>query len=125
MEQPRVSFPFPPLSSPLSLELVALIPRDLKRADSLLAFSVDVLSTNWSPFDDSVVASGGEDGKVLIWKVQAADFEGWSDDGFVAKDWEPEEKMSAGGRLVCSYTLLLVWFDARWWEARGGGRRTR
>lgn len=37
---------------------------------------------------------------MLIWKVKADDFEGWNDDGFVAKDWEPEERMSAGGRKV-------------------------
>ncbi|KAI5787486.1 hypothetical protein FPQ18DRAFT_345929 [Pyronema domesticum] len=28
-----------------------------------------VLDTDWSPFDDSVIASGSEDGKVFIWQV--------------------------------------------------------
>ena len=28
-----------------------------------------VLDTDWSPFDDSIVASGSEDGKVFLWKV--------------------------------------------------------
>ncbi|KAF2836740.1 actin-binding protein-like protein [Patellaria atrata CBS 101060] len=28
-----------------------------------------VLDTDWSPFDDSLIASGSDDGKVFIWKV--------------------------------------------------------
>lgn len=28
-----------------------------------------VLDTDWSPFDDSFIASGSDDGKVLLWKV--------------------------------------------------------
>lgn len=31
-----------------------------------------VLDTAWSPFNDSVVVSGGEDGNVLVWKVRLA-----------------------------------------------------
>lgn len=28
-----------------------------------------VLDTDWSPFDDSLIASGSDDGKVLLWRV--------------------------------------------------------
>ena len=28
-----------------------------------------VLDTDWSPFDDNIIASGSEDGKVFLWRV--------------------------------------------------------
>ncbi|KAG9104814.1 Coronin-like protein crn1, partial [Ceratobasidium sp. 392] len=35
-----------------------------------------VLDTDWSPFNDSVLVSGGEDGRVLVWKVESSQFDG-------------------------------------------------
>jgi WD40 repeat protein len=61
---------------------------------------LSIYSTCWSPFDDNLVASGGEDGKICIFKVSPADFANWSADDFEPKDWEPIAKMSAGGRKV-------------------------
>ncbi|WWC67163.1 uncharacterized protein I206_101070 [Kwoniella pini CBS 10737] len=59
-----------------------------------------VLDTAWSPFDDNIVASAGEDGKVLIWKVEDSLFEGWGEDQWVPEDLSPELRLSAGGRKV-------------------------
>ncbi|KIM38103.1 hypothetical protein M413DRAFT_250886 [Hebeloma cylindrosporum] len=48
-----------------------------------------VLDTDWSPHNDSIVASGGEDGKVMIWKVEPSMFENWGQEGWVAEDFDP------------------------------------
>jgi coronin-1B/1C/6 len=40
-----------------------------------------VLDTDWSPHNDKVVASAGEDGKVMVWKVEPETFEGWGAEG--------------------------------------------
>jgi coronin-1B/1C/6 len=60
--------------------------------------SAPVLDTAWSPFDDSIVASAGEDGKVCVFKVAEDDFSLWGDDKWTPRDWEPETKINAGGR---------------------------
>ncbi|CED83665.1 microtubule binding protein [Phaffia rhodozyma] len=59
-----------------------------------------VLDTAWSPFDDSIVASGAEDGKVNIYKIDPSKFEGWGEDGWVAEDFQPDVKINAGGRKI-------------------------
>ncbi|WWD22902.1 hypothetical protein CI109_107397 [Kwoniella shandongensis] len=59
-----------------------------------------ILDTAWSTFDDNVVASAGEDGKVFIWKVEDSLFEGWGEDHWVPEDLSPVTKFSAGGRKV-------------------------
>ncbi|ODN75592.1 hypothetical protein L202_06711 [Cryptococcus amylolentus CBS 6039] len=59
-----------------------------------------VLDTAWNPFDDNVVASAGEDGKIFVWKVEDSLFEGWGEDHWEPKDLSPAAKFSAGGRKV-------------------------
>lgn len=59
-----------------------------------------VLDTDWSPFDDRVVASGGEDGKVLIWKVEGTEFEGWGAEKWVPQDFDPVARISGSARKV-------------------------
>ncbi|KIR41183.1 deoxyuridine 5'-triphosphate nucleotidohydrolase [Cryptococcus deuterogattii 99/473] len=59
-----------------------------------------VLDTAWNPFDDNIVASAGEDGKVFIWKVEESAFEGWGEDNWEPQDFSPALKLSAGGRKV-------------------------
>lgn len=60
-----------------------------------------VLDTDWSPFDDSVVASAGEDGRVLIWKVESSHFEGWGAEKWQPRDFDPVATISgSGGRKV-------------------------
>lgn len=59
-----------------------------------------VLDTAWSPFDDSVVVSGSEDGKINIWKIEESLFEGWGEDGWEAEDISPVARLNAGGRKV-------------------------
>ncbi|WRT63362.1 uncharacterized protein IL334_000267 [Kwoniella shivajii] len=59
-----------------------------------------VLDTAWSPFDDNVIASAGEDGKVLIWKIEDSLFEGWGEDNWVPEDLSPQLRLGAGGRKV-------------------------
>jgi len=54
----------------------------------------------WSPFDDRVVASGGEDGKILVWKVEDRDFEGWGGDKWEPRDFEPVARISGSGRKI-------------------------
>lgn len=60
--------------------------------------SAPVLDTAWSPFDDSIVASAGEDGKVCVFKVRDDDFVGWGDEKWSPADWAPDVKINAGGR---------------------------
>ncbi|KAF8194693.1 microtubule binding protein [Pholiota molesta] len=59
-----------------------------------------VLDTDWSPHNDSIVASGGEDGKVMIWKVESSMFEGWVQEGWVPQDFEPVLRIDASPRKV-------------------------
>jgi coronin-1B/1C/6 len=53
-----------------------------------------------TPFDDNVVVSGGEDGKMLIWKVEADAFEGWGVEKWVPQDFEPVMRIDALPRKV-------------------------
>lgn len=64
-----------------------------------------VLDTDWSPHADSIVASGGEDGKVMIWKVDDV-FEGWAEDG-----WEPPSDFGPVARIDASPKKIgqVVW----------------
>ncbi|KAK1921449.1 microtubule binding protein [Papiliotrema laurentii] len=59
-----------------------------------------VLDTAWSPFDDNLVTSAGEDGKIYIWRVEDSLFEGWGEDGWKPEDLSPVGKLNAGGRKV-------------------------
>ncbi|EAU90771.1 microtubule binding protein [Coprinopsis cinerea okayama7 len=59
-----------------------------------------VLDTDWSPHNDSVVASGGEDGKVLVWKVDSSAFEGWGQEGWAPQDFDPVARLDASARKV-------------------------
>jgi len=59
-----------------------------------------VLDTDWSPHSDAIVASGGEDGNVLIWQVDAATFEGWNAEGWAPIDFSPVLRIDASPRKV-------------------------
>jgi coronin-1B/1C/6 len=59
-----------------------------------------VLDTDWSPHDDSLVASGGEDGVVCLWKVESSAFDGWGAEGWVPQDFEPVARIDASPRKI-------------------------
>ncbi|ORY30791.1 hypothetical protein BCR39DRAFT_528339 [Naematelia encephala] len=59
-----------------------------------------VLDTAWSPFDDDLVASAGEDGKIFLWKIDDDMFNGWGEEKWVPEDLSPSGKLNAGGRKV-------------------------
>ncbi|KAH7923695.1 DUF1900-domain-containing protein [Leucogyrophana mollusca] len=59
-----------------------------------------VLDTDWSPHNDSIVASGGEDGKVMIWKVESSIFEDWGQDHWVPQDLDPVARIDASPRKI-------------------------
>lgn len=59
-----------------------------------------VLDTDWSPHNDSIVASGGEDGKVMIWKVESSAFEGWGQEGWVPQDFDPVLRIDGSPRKI-------------------------
>ncbi|KAL0573399.1 Coronin-like protein crn1 [Marasmius crinis-equi] len=59
-----------------------------------------VLDTDWSPHNDSLVASGGEDGKVMIWKVESSAFEGWGQEGYIPKDFDPVWRVDGSPRKI-------------------------
>ncbi|KAH9988550.1 WD40-repeat-containing domain protein [Russula vinacea] len=59
-----------------------------------------VLDTDWSPHSDTTVASGGEDGNVLIWQVDANAFEGWNAEGWTPVDFSPVLHINASQRKV-------------------------
>lgn len=58
-----------------------------------------VLDTDWSPFDDTLIASGSDDGKAFIWKVP----EGFTlkvEEGEEPKDVSPIHKLTGHSRKV-------------------------
>lgn len=59
-----------------------------------------VLDTAWSPFNDSVVASAGEDGKILVWKVEESAFDDWGGEKWEPLDFDPVARISGSGRKV-------------------------
>ncbi|KAH9004849.1 microtubule binding protein, partial [Lactarius deliciosus] len=59
-----------------------------------------VLDTDWSPHSDSIVASGGEDGNVMVWQVDASAFEDWNAEGWVPRDFAPVLRIDASPRKV-------------------------
>lgn len=63
-----------------------------------------VLDTDWSPHDDTLVASAGDDGQLLLWKVDASTaeaFEDWGKDKWVPPpDFEPVMRIGASSRRV-------------------------
>ena len=58
-----------------------------------------VLDTDWSPFNDSLVASGSDDGKAFLWKVPA-DFKVRADEGEELGDVAPVGKLTGHSRKV-------------------------
>jgi len=62
--------------------------------------SAPVLDTDWSPHNDTIVASGGEDGKAMIWKVESTLFEGWGTEGWVPEDFDPVLRIDASSRKI-------------------------
>jgi coronin-1B/1C/6 len=59
-----------------------------------------VLDTDWSPHNDSLAASGAEDGKVMIWKVESSAFEGWGQEGWAPQDFDPVLRIDASARKI-------------------------
>jgi coronin-1B/1C/6 len=59
-----------------------------------------VLDTDCSPFNDSIVVSAGDDGKVMIWKVDSIAFEGWGQDGWEPRDFDPVARIDVTPRRV-------------------------
>jgi coronin-1B/1C/6 len=59
-----------------------------------------VLDTTWSPFNDSVVASGGEDGNICVWKVEPSQFDNWGTDHWEPQDFDPVQRIDASPRKV-------------------------
>lgn len=58
-----------------------------------------MLDTAWSPFDDYLVASAGEDGRVAITRVDESILRAaWAGDTAEVKDLEPIHKFNAHGR---------------------------
>lgn len=62
--------------------------------------SATVLDTAWSPFNDSVCISGGEDGKILVWKVEASEFDNWGAEKWVPVDFDPVARISGSPRKI-------------------------
>jgi len=59
-----------------------------------------VLDTAWSPFDDNIVASGGEDGNIFIWKVSEDAFQGWGAEKWVPQDFDPVMQVNGSARKI-------------------------
>jgi len=85
--------PFGPLPSGFPSKIPDIIP--LARGHT-----APVLDTDWSPFNDSIVASAGEDGKALIWKVDSTVFNGWGADGWEPQDFDPVLRLDVTPRRV-------------------------
>jgi len=85
--------PFEPLPHAVPTKLPDLIP--LARSHS-----APVLDTDWSPFNDAMVASAGDDGKVMLWKVESSVFEGWGTEHWVPQDFDPVLRIDVSPRRV-------------------------
>jgi coronin-1B/1C/6 len=85
--------PFAPNGTSVPYKLPDVIP--LARSHT-----APVLDTDWSPHNDSIVASGGEDGKVMIWKIDGSVFDGWDADGWTPSDFEPVARLDASPRKI-------------------------
>lgn len=85
--------PFEPLPRGFPTKLPELVP--LARSHS-----APVLDTAWSPFNDSIVASGGEDGKAMIWKIDSSAFEGWGQEHWEPQDFDPVLRIDVSPRRV-------------------------
>ncbi|EIW75312.1 microtubule binding protein [Coniophora puteana RWD-64-598 SS2] len=85
--------PFAPLPTGFPSKLPDVIP--LARSHT-----ATVLDTDFSPHDDALLASGAEDGKTFIWKVDASTFQGWSEDDFVPRDFDPVARLDVSPRKV-------------------------
>ncbi|EGN96969.1 hypothetical protein SERLA73DRAFT_161898 [Serpula lacrymans var. lacrymans S7.3] len=85
--------PFEALPNNLPYKLPDVIP--LARSHT-----APVLDTDWSPHNDSIVASGGEDGKVMIWKVEPSTFEDWGQDHWEPHDFDPVARIDASPRKI-------------------------
>ena len=85
--------PFAPLPTNFPYKLPDVIP--LARSHTAA-----VLDTDFSPHDDALLASGAEDGKAFIWKVEASTFQGWSEDDFVPRDFDPVARIDVSPRKV-------------------------
>ncbi|EMD39400.1 hypothetical protein CERSUDRAFT_113035 [Gelatoporia subvermispora B] len=85
--------PFQPLPFGFPSKLPDLIP--LARSHT-----GPVLDTDWSPFNDALVASAGEDGKAMIWKVEDSVFDGWNADGWEPRDFDPVARIDVSPRRV-------------------------
>lgn len=59
-----------------------------------------VLDTDWSPHDDALAASGGDDGQILLWKVNPDVFEGWGAEKWAPVDFDPVLRISGSSRKV-------------------------
>ncbi|TFK48507.1 microtubule binding protein [Heliocybe sulcata] len=59
-----------------------------------------VLDTDWSPHNDAIVASAGEDGKAMIWKVEPSSFEGWGEEGWEPRDFDPVLRIDVSPRKI-------------------------
>ncbi|KAG6909516.1 hypothetical protein DXG01_017073 [Tephrocybe rancida] len=93
------AFAILPLPSPF--QTISGFPQKLPDSLPLArSHTAAVLDTDWSPHNDSVVASGGEDGKVMIWKVEESAFEGWGSEGWVPQDFDPVARIDASPRKI-------------------------
>ncbi|KAL0954094.1 hypothetical protein HGRIS_005240 [Hohenbuehelia grisea] len=89
--------PLPSPFAPIANGFPTKLPDTLPLARSHTAA---VLDTDWSPHNDSVVASGGEDGSVFIWKVEQGVFDGWGEEGWAPRDFDPVAKIAASPRKI-------------------------
>ncbi|KAL5536362.1 CRN1 [Sanghuangporus sanghuang] len=90
------AFAILPLPSPFEPhKLPAKLPDVIPLARGHIA---PVLDTDWSPHDDALVASAGDDGQLLLWKVDANTFEGWGADKWEPQDFEPVLRIAASSR---------------------------
>ncbi|PPQ92953.1 hypothetical protein CVT25_000216 [Psilocybe cyanescens] len=93
------AFAILPLPSPF--QAVPGLPYKLPETIPLArSHTAAVLDTDWSPHNDSIVASGGEDGKVMIWKVEPSLFEGWGQEGWVPQDFDPVLRIDGSPRKI-------------------------
>ncbi|KAJ3515848.1 hypothetical protein NLJ89_g1502 [Agrocybe chaxingu] len=86
------------LPLPLLFQGISGFPNKLPdRINLARGHTATALDADRSPHNDSIVALGSEDGKVVIWKAEASQFEGWGLEGWEAHDSDPVLRIDEGG----------------------------
>ncbi|KAG2114589.1 uncharacterized protein F5147DRAFT_821859, partial [Suillus discolor] len=93
--------PFTILPLPSTFAAIPNFPYKLPEVIPLAcSHTAPILDTDWSPHNDFIIALGGEDSKVMIWKVESSAFEDWGQDHWVPVNFDPVAHINASPHKI-------------------------